>query len=763
MPLQLHSANEFGTLNVGAVKNLSSTLWGLDADVDKRAAYTVVRSGAGKTTNKIFSCSDYPSHNAAIQAAIDAANTAGGGAVRIEGGFFEIEDEIILKERVWLEGDGLGTRLQFKDGTTWTDKYMFRVDDFCSIRNIQLAGNIANVTGGSAIKIEGTACWFDRIRLYQFHQKGFYGVREAPTTQHPNGKPVHANQFTNLRITGCTEYGILMKDGTADNEYSNIWISNGNTGIRLESGQQEIANLHIWETDQNAMEIAASSSFVWLSNPYIESNKGWGCVIEGKSVTFNGGRIWKNGYDNESGPTGGIKIDGGSKVSVVGTHVHENRGPGIYLGGNANKWSAVGVQFYDPRAEGTGEPAAGDTTVRTQTYAVQCDNTVDYGTMVGCIALPWEHRGGTTMALGNHGKNFRASANFGLADTPNKTSSIATVGGSKAMYNVAHYPTHNAALEAALASSTRVHIEAGTYVMEAGVTLPANTVLTGEGRATRLQWKANVDHGGAYMLTVPGNSTVSDLTLFGMAGSANAGGIKVVGAYSILERLLVQDMTLNGIFVIGTSAITAHATKLNHIDVKQCADKGIYFYSYSYDAQMSNIWIGSCGEGMRLQEGQMMITNLHSWGNTGNGLSILRENVTVSNAYLETNGARGLSAYQAKHIAMTNVRFWKNGTAGANTGVNVEQCQDVRFSNCVFHDNNGPGLKIVASTDVSAITSKFYDSQATKTQTYAAEINSTSDYIVFLENSALASDHLTGAILDNLPQNANKRIKDNWV
>lgn len=431
MPLQLHSSNEYGTLNTSAVKGLSATLWGLDADVDKRAAYTVVRSGAGKTTNKIFSCSDYPSHDAAIQAAIDAAHTAGGGAVRVEGQFYEIENEIILKERVWLEGDGLGTRLQFKDGTTWTDKYMFRVDDFCSIRNIQLAGNIANVTGGSAIKIEGTACWFDRIRLYQFHQKGFYGVREAPTQQHPNGKPVHANQFTNLRITGCTEYGILMKDGTADNEYSNIWISNGNTGIRLESGQQEIANLHIWETDQNAMEIAASSSFVWLSNPYIESNKGWGCVIEGRSVTFNGGRIWKNGYDNDAGETGGIKIDGGSKVSVVGTHIHENRGPGIYLGNNANKWSAVGAQFYDPRAEGAGEPVSGDTTVRTQTYAIQCDNTVDYGTIVGCIALPWEHRNNTVMALGNHGSNLRAAANFGYADTTTFASLLTNLAGGK--------------------------------------------------------------------------------------------------------------------------------------------------------------------------------------------------------------------------------------------------------------------------------------------------------------------------------------------
>lgn len=411
-------------LSYGQTNGLSTYLTDLKKDITERSTFTVTRFGAGKVSTGVFNCSDYPSHNACIQAAIDAAEAAGGGQVRIAKGYYEIEDEIIVKERVWIVGDGLGTRLEFKTGINFTGKYMFRTDDFTCLKDLQVDGNgisdvnPTGVTGGSFLKIEGTGCWFKSMRIINFDEKGIYGIREAPTTQHPNGKPVHANKVESLWMVKCKQYAIHLVDGTADMEFDQIWIANGNTGIRLESGQHEISNLHIWETDQNAMEIASTSSFVWMSNAYIESNMGWGLVIEGQYVTISGGRIWKNGYDNTVTTTGGIKVDGGSRVSFMGVLFHENNGPGLYLTGNTQKWSAVGCHFVDPRG------------TKTQTYGIQCTAGVNYGTLAANTCLPADHLNGG-MALGNHGGYLEAFGNFGYADTLTLSKMIDRHAGSK--------------------------------------------------------------------------------------------------------------------------------------------------------------------------------------------------------------------------------------------------------------------------------------------------------------------------------------------
>jgi type II secretory pathway pseudopilin PulG len=123
----------------------------------------------------------------AIQSAIDAAYTAGGGIVYVPEGTYLLSSSLVIKANVRLIGAGTRATIlqQSGDGavvyfqTDYTST-IFGVE----ISNMTLQGNTSDTTTGDGLKCEETA----------------YGISDC--------------RFTNLWITKCGRYGLYFKQTT---------------------------------------------------------------------------------------------------------------------------------------------------------------------------------------------------------------------------------------------------------------------------------------------------------------------------------------------------------------------------------------------------------------------------------------------------------------------------------------------------------------------------------------------------------------------
>ena len=210
-----------------------------------------------------------------IQAAIDAT-VATGGLILLLGGTFYISAPIIIKNKVSIAGTGWGTKLHLVDNS---DCDMFQSDPnansgYLVLRDMDLEGNDANNTAGSAIKITTGYLhgdwYYERLLIAHWIGNGIY--IESGWQHHVNGciiehiKGTAAFYAKPAGATSQTSVRRLYFDGSliAGRPVGGITTN----GIRLEGGngkrleRVQITNCYILGVNTHSLFIQSVDSLV---------------------------------------------------------------------------------------------------------------------------------------------------------------------------------------------------------------------------------------------------------------------------------------------------------------------------------------------------------------------------------------------------------------------------------------------------------------------------------------------------------------------
>jgi hypothetical protein len=332
------------------------------------------------------------------------------------------------------------------------------------------------------------------------------------------------------------------------------------------------------------------------------------------------------------------------------------------------------------------------------------------------------------------------------------TKIVATVASG---YKADYYTTGTAddaqiqlALNALPSTGGQVLLKAGTYNFAASASVTySNTNIVGEGQATILRWASNTNPASLTPLIDTNGSdylTISQMQIDGNSGNNSTGvGIYINKSTRVwVNHMYIKDLAQHALYAVGTGSGTAsHANKYTNIYILNCGGYGYWGKSYTYDCQFNDVWIGTCNVGIRLEESQNFLTNLHVWGSTGNGIEVRNTDNRITNGYIETNGANGIDLFNTSHFVGTNLNL------RANVGVGVAASSTNRWiiADSLIYNNGGPGVNVSGTTTNWKVDNcVFLDTQTPKTQTYGVATSSGTSNGTITNNTSKVADHLTG-------------------
>lgn len=240
-------------------------------------------------------------------------------------------------------------------------------------------------------------------------------------------------------------------------------------------------------------------------------------------------------------------------------------------------------------------------------------------------------------------------------------------------------------------------------------------------------------------------SRISDVGLDGGGSALNL--ITITTARTKLDHLhLTAQAGSSGsaIYFNGTDADTAsaHAGQMSDIRILSCGGYGVFLKGFAYDNEFSNLWIGSCNVGMRIENTDCFFSNLHVWGSTGSGVELRGGNNRLTNVYIETNGSHGIDCFNAPRTKIANGSIWKN----QGQGINVSTSDRVSMIGLNIYDQGSNGINGANSLYGQVIGCTFYDDTGSaQTQDRPIATTGTSDKWIIVDNVMLTSEHATGA------------------
>jgi parallel beta-helix repeat protein len=289
---------------------------------------------------------------AAIQAAIDAAYAAGGGQVymptgqyRVSGGEEASDGCLMLKDNVFLYGDGMGqTVVKLVDG--WDQKitgmirsaYGEETSNF-GVRDLTIDGNRANTTG----KVDG---WFNG---YIPNKDGADRdvTLERVEVRNMSGYGFDPHEKTiNLLIKDCIAHGNGLDGFVADYLIDSVYIGN-------------VA----YNNDRHGFNVVTSTHDFTMTNNIAYGNGANGVVVQRGSenipspenILIQGGKFYDNALE-------GVLIKLSSDVTLRDAEIYGNGNAGVRIYGSADNrifdnnlhgnsqngaWAEILVQSYD--------------------------------------------------------------------------------------------------------------------------------------------------------------------------------------------------------------------------------------------------------------------------------------------------------------------------------------------------------------------------------------------------------------------------------
>jgi adhesin HecA-like repeat protein len=312
----------------------------------------------------------------AIQSAVNAAISAGGGIVYLPEGKFKASNLTVTGPGVYLVGAGVGATSIVTTATTG-DVVAFgntsAVFSPCGgMRDLSITSSVTR-TAGAALTVDGCQDgWFNNLWI---NPTGGDGIHLAPTnhlaailffnriniTVHGAFKGIliqggNDRYFTDLWVTGDLTAGstaIEMQNSLGD-WFTNVEAVSSDYGVLIDPGNGQSATWGNWTNllaDTNNINgiriVQTGTGFVWLQTfiaPWTSSNgftsaSGRGIYIgTGSALDFTAARVVNNGGH-------GIEIAGGTGISISGAKIVSNsqQSHGSFDGINVNS-SASGFR-----------------------------------------------------------------------------------------------------------------------------------------------------------------------------------------------------------------------------------------------------------------------------------------------------------------------------------------------------------------------------------------------------------------------------------
>ena len=258
----------------------------------------------------------------AIQAAIDAANSRGGGTIVFPAGAFRITRGITIYSRIVLRGAGMGATIIRKSngggrypvlrspGYDPGVQNPVEISDW-SLQNITLDGNKAGGALGHGAQAYGYGFTLVNVSIRNCADRGVWS--EYLANLPASGEPLEA-MLANVRVHGCARGGIFW-NGPHDSQWVNVVVYRcgppGDTGsktkgveVRGHAAGIRVTNCHVWGTNH---------AYAWYfdcDGPDVVNCSGEGAelaqiVLIGNDSLVMGGKFFASRVDNQ---TSGIQI-----------------------------------------------------------------------------------------------------------------------------------------------------------------------------------------------------------------------------------------------------------------------------------------------------------------------------------------------------------------------------------------------------------------------------------------------------------------------
>lgn len=203
----------------------------------------------------------------AIQAAIDAANSRGGGTIVFPAGVFRITRGLTIYSRIVFRGAGLGTTIIKKSagggrfpilrspGYDPSSSDPVEINNW-SLQNITLDGNKAGGALGNGVQAYGYGFSMFNVSIADCAERGIWS--EYLSILPGGGEPLEA-MLANVRVHGCAQGGIYW-NGPHDSQWVNVVVyrcgppgDTGSTTKGVEAGTHaaglRATNCHVWGTN----------------------------------------------------------------------------------------------------------------------------------------------------------------------------------------------------------------------------------------------------------------------------------------------------------------------------------------------------------------------------------------------------------------------------------------------------------------------------------------------------------------------------------
>jgi hypothetical protein len=273
---------------------------------------------------------------ASIQAALDAAHAAGGGAVHFPPGTYSTRT-LTLYSKLHLAGAGIeATILKLRDGT---HDDLIRTHGYAgltgtnrtggpfnwSIRDLTLDGNRTRNTRGCGLRLYGFGYILRDLRIRQFSQAG---LDSEWSTEDPEWSPGGHDtpgdsmeaQVVNLKVHDCGAGGIHFR-GPHDSQFVNCVVYDTKTyGVHVRQGKAfsaagcQFVNCHVWGEHVYAWKIEAG--YVTLENCVGEWAKSAQVHVNADDTTIMACRF----FGNPKAQHRGVEIGSPGKT-VYGTQL----------------------------------------------------------------------------------------------------------------------------------------------------------------------------------------------------------------------------------------------------------------------------------------------------------------------------------------------------------------------------------------------------------------------------------------------------------
>ena len=306
-------------------------------------------------------------------------------------------------------------------------------------------------------------------------------------------------------------------------------------------------------------------------------------------------------------------------------------------------------------------------------------------------------------------------------------------------------------------------IKSGTFMM-GNVEVPSTCTLEGAGASTFLR----PTPGAAAVLIARPRTHVKDMEInlydepcVGILGDrasrAQFSNLWINGSNVWTDA--VNGSPGTGIRLQGTASNqSAHASMFTNVRASRL-EYGIHLASWSYDTQFVDVWIATCKQGMRLNDGGHALSNVHVWESRDSNIYFLGAGGNrLVNCYTEKSYL-GWGIFDDtddhKPSSYTNVYAWRNKAGG----IRKHKGAGPSIVSCVANENEGPAFSFNLTTGGVIANSYSGDYREEIVSTTALECSATVKKLLVTNNFFSVDGHL--GPLYNINVAADVRLDNN--